>query len=276
MLLKIAAVIGVGMLVLLAVGWLGLRINAKSFEVTDAESADPGTVPVPDDLPEPVARYVEAAFGGEMPVIESALVQGNARLTFNGITFPGRFKFYHDAGAAYYHYIQLTWFGVPIITVNERYMDGVAIMDLPGDRIEDNPQTNAAAHLALWAESIWLPSILFVDDGVRWEAVDDTTAHMIVPGSAPEEVFTVHFDPATGLITEMSTMRYQNPASTERTLWINRVIKWQSFNGVMLPAVAELQWGNDDPWATWDVEAIRYNIDLSARFAQFGGDYQGR
>jgi hypothetical protein len=44
----------------------------------------------------------------------------------------------------------------------------------------------------------------------------------------------------------------------------------------MLPSVAELQWGNDDPWATWDVEAIRYNIDLSARFAQFGGDYQGR
>lgn len=273
---KIVSGIFAALLVLVGGAWLGTRFNFKGFDIPAQSGNDLGTVPPPADLPAPVARFVDVIFGDEIPVVESALVMGTADLTFAGITFPARFKFYYDAGRAYYHYIQLGWYGIPIITVNERYMDGVGMLDIPGSLIENDPNTNASANMGLWAEAIWVPSILFTDPRVRWEAVDDTTAHLIIPDAAPEEVFTVHFDPQTGLISEMRSMRYQNPDSTERTLWINRMLAWRDFDGVMIPNEAKLQWADAAPWATWHVEAVLLNVDVSERMARFGGgDYAG-
>ena len=65
--------------------------------------------------------------------------------------------------------------------VNEWYLDGKARMELPVGVIENEPKIDMAANLALWGEAIWLPSILITDPRVRWEAIDDTTARLIVP-----------------------------------------------------------------------------------------------
>jgi hypothetical protein len=261
-----------GLAALVGLAWLGTRVPIESFDSPAIQPRELVKVKPPTDLPAPVARYVKAAFGDEIPVIQSAIVQGKADLVFNGIPFPGRFKFYHDAGKAYYHYMQLGWFGQPIVTVNERYQDGIGIMDIPGSWVEDDPNTNAGANLGLWAESIWLPSVWFTDTRVRWEAVDDTTARLIVPAAAPEEAMTLRFDPQTGLIKELVAMRYQNPDSLTRTRWTDRILSWQNFNGILLPATADIQWGSDAPWVTWHVEQVFYNVDVSGRLAQFGSE----
>jgi hypothetical protein len=259
--------------VLVGVGWLGTKFDARRFDVPELETSDPGSMDVPANLPPPVARYTEVAFGEEVPVIESALIIGRADLTFNGITVPGRFKMYHDAGQAYYHYMQVAWFQIPVLTVHERFLDGVAFFDLPGSMIQDEPTVNAAANQGLWAESVWLPSIYFTDERVQWVAVDDQTAQLIVPEAAEVEIFTLRFDAETGLLTELSTYRYRDAGDTERLLWTNRMLEWGEFNGVMIPTLSETQWGDqDDPWAVWRVESVIYNLDVSARMAQFGGD----
>jgi hypothetical protein len=201
-------------------------------------------------------------------------VIGTAQATFNGISVAARFKFYHDAGNAYYHYIQVGWFGLPVAAINERYRDGVAILDIPGQHVEDSAEINAAANQGMWSEAIWLPSIWFADERVRWEAIDDTSARLIIPNATTEEAFTIQFDPQTGLISGMTTLRYRNPGDTERTLWTPFTQEWQEINGVMVPSVSSLQWGNDAPWVTWHVETVLYNIDVSRRLAQFGGDYE--
>ena len=268
----LAVVVGI-VVVLVGLGWLGTRVNLRSFAVPPLESRNLGTIPLPTDLPAPVARYAAAVFGEAIPIVESSLVIGTAQATFNGITLPARFKFYHESGRNYYHYIQAGWFGLPLATVNERYLDGIGILDIPGQYVENNAEVNAAANQGLWSEHIWSPSVWFTDPRIRWEAVDDNTARLIIPNAADEEVFTVRFDPDTHLITEMSTLRYRNPGDTARTPWTPRIHEWQAFNGVMVPSVSSLQWGNDAPWVTWRVEAVLYNVDVSARLAQFGGDY---
>jgi len=260
-------------LVVVVAAWLGTQFDARSFDLPEVETNDPIFVESPANLPPPVARYVDAAFGEEIPVIESALIVGRADLTFNGVTVPGRFKMYHDAGEAYYHYMQVAWFSIPVLTVHERFLDGSAVLDLPGNRVEDEPTIDAAANQGMWAESIWLPSIYFTDDRVQWVAVDDVTTRLIVPNAPEEESFTLRFDPETGLMTELSTYRYRDPGDTERLLWTNRMLEWGEFNGVMIPTVSETQWGDQDsPWAVWRVEAAIYNLDVSERMAQFGGD----
>jgi hypothetical protein len=42
--------------------------------------------------------------------------------------------------------------------------------------------------------------------------------------------------------------------------------------GLRVPGRAETQWHDDAPRATWEVEQVVLNVDVSARFLQFGGD----
>lgn len=271
MIIKVIGGLVVALFALVGLGWLGTRIDLPGFAAPADTAGELGSVEPPTGLPAPVARYVEAAFAGRIPLVTSAIITGRVDVRFNGIPFPARFKLYHEAGKAYYHYIQMGWFGLPVATVNERYLNGVGTMDIPGSFIDNDPSVNAAANLGLWAESIWLPSIWFTDGRVRWEAVDEHTARLILPDAAPEEAFTLRFDPATGLITSMDTLRYQNAGDVERLPWKNRVLAWEQHNGVMVPSLADIRWGDDPPWATWHVEHVRYNVDVAARLAHFGG-----
>lgn len=262
----VAGVVGTASL-----GWMGLRQAPKAFKLNYKAGEDKGTIPIPKGLPAPVKRYAEVVFDSAIPVIETAVVSGTARLRVNGVKMPARFKFYYRAGQAYYHFIQATWFGQPFLTVHEQYKDGVSIMDVMGNRTENDPNTNAAANLGLWAESIWLPSIFFTDSRVRWEAIDADTARLRVPYAAPEEGITITFDPETGLIDTMQADRYRQPNDKQRTPWTNRALKWETRGGMLIPVEADTRWKKERPWAVWNIQELRYNVDVSARFARFGG-----
>jgi hypothetical protein len=131
-----------GLAGLAVLAWSGIRVRPPRFESPNWNSPDLDSVRPPANLPAPVARYAKTVFGDSIPVVESALIVGRADLALNGIAFKGRFKFYHRAGSAYYHDIQLTWFGLPMIRVDEQYKDGQAITKLPGARIEKDQRTN--------------------------------------------------------------------------------------------------------------------------------------
>jgi hypothetical protein len=45
---------------------------------------------------------------------------------------PARFAAYPDAGKEYRHYIEATWFGLPIMKVNELFVDGKDASDFAG------------------------------------------------------------------------------------------------------------------------------------------------
>jgi hypothetical protein len=252
-----------GLAGLAAVGWAGIRVAPPRFEVPKANGRDRGSVEIPAALPAPVARYARATFGTSIPIVDTALITGRADLSLGGVSWMGRFRFVHRAGSAYQHDIQLTWFGLPLITVDERYEDGQAIMNLPGRRIEDDEKTNLAANLGLWAESIWLPSIWFTDDRTRWVAVDDTTATLIVPDAAAEEQFTITFDTGTALINEMRTLRWAESGHAARRRWTNTTLEWGARNGIRIPFVITTAWDDEKPWAVWSVDDVIYNLDVS-------------
>jgi hypothetical protein len=211
-----------------------------------------------------VERYYRVAVGEWVPVIQSAVLTGRARLRLFRLTFPARFRFTHEAGHGYQHYIECTWFGVPVLSINELYRDGNARLELPFGTVADEPQVDQAANLALWGEAIWFPSVLATDPRVRWEAIDETTARLVVPAGPAEDSFTVVFDSGTGLIRTMEAPRYRSARDKAKTPWRVELLGWQTFHGPQIPSSVALTWLDEStPWAVFTVEDVAYNVDVS-------------
>ena len=268
--MKILTILLIFVFVLLALTWLGLQVKPASLVPFPQEQSDIETIPLPDGLPTPVERYLRLIYGEQVPVINSAVVSGRATLRINGITMPGRFRFTHIAGQGYRHYIESTLFGFPIMKVNEHYLDGKGRLDLPFGVFEGQ-QINQAANLGLWAETMWMPSVFVTDPRVRWEAVDDETAVLVVPFGNEEQRILVRFDPDTGLLLLMETMRYRDAEGGNKILWLSEVREWQTINETLVPSTGAAIWLDEGtPWAIFNVEEIIYNVDVDDYIRSIG------
>lgn len=256
-----------GILVALAViFWLGLRIKPAPFPAYPEPTGDLPRVPLREGLPTPVRRFYEVISGKQLPLIHSAVFGGRGQLRFMGITFPARWRFIHDAGRGYRHHIELTVWGIPVLTVHETFLDGHFRMVLPMGTEEGQPRSDLAANLGLWGESLFLPSIFVTDPRVRWEAIDAEHAQLIVPfgDDGQTDSFTVTFDPVSGLITALEAMRFQQPTDTEKQPWRLEPQDWTRIEGMLIPQQAAVTWVWDgSPWLTVTAEEIVYNIDVS-------------
>lgn len=251
----------IGLIVLVVVG---LQIKPRPLSPYDGEGGEIETMPLPAGLPAPVARFYRTIYGNDVPVITSAVISGRGPLRVNGITFPSRFRFTHQAGQGYRHYIEATIFGLPLLKVNERYVDGESLFEMPFGTIENDPNTNQGANLALWAEAVWYPSVWVTDPDVRWEPIDDETAVLVVPFGEEEQHLVARFDPETGRLRLMSSMRYKGAESVSKTLWLNEAKAWDAFDGQMAVSKGAVTWFDEGtPWAIFDVEEIVLNSDVS-------------
>jgi hypothetical protein len=249
---------------ILGLGWLGLQVRPAPFATVPRKLVPPETIRLPAGLPAPVERFYRQVYGDSVPVIKTAVISGRGTMRpVGGISFPARFRFTHQAGQSYRHYFETTFFGLPLMRVNEYYVGGTGRMELPWG-VDQGEQIDQGANLSMWAETLMsLPAVLLTDPRVRWEPVDGAIAVLVVPFGAAEERLVVRFDPATGRPWLFESMRYKS-ASGAKTLWLNESRGWARLGDYTLPTVGSATWGDDgSPWLVFTIEDLAYNVDTS-------------
>jgi hypothetical protein len=246
--------------------WLGFQIQPKLFPVNKQETTQEQAQPVPENLPEPVARYFKKCLGDSFQPVTSALVVGRPRARLSGIRVPMRYRSAYLPGSGFARQLQITWFGLPVINGRESFIHGQAKTRIGKRESEASEKLDQSANLLLWAESVWMPSALLTDDRLRWEKVDDYTVHLSVPFGEEEDRFLVSFDEESDLIKSMSAMRYKDVESDKR-LWKVEYQAWDEINGQLLPRELVMCWEDaPTPSMIWILEDIHYNLDVSAYF----------
>ncbi|RPI21487.1 MAG: hypothetical protein EHM70_25040 [Chloroflexota bacterium] len=259
----IAIIIGIVIFLVLLLR-LGVLIQPTPFPAYPGRSAVLETVPLPEGLPAPVERFYHQTYGDEIPVIHSAVISGRATLNINGITLPSRFRFTHEAGKGYRHYFESTLFGLPLMKVNEHYLDGKGRLDLSILGVSEGPKIDQAANLGMWAEYGMFPSIWVTDPRVRWEPVDEETALLRIPYGEEEQTFVARFDSDSGMLRYLEVMRYRDADSVSKILWIAESVEYTTVDGDRLMTKGSATWlDQGKPWATFTAEDIVYNVDVS-------------
>jgi hypothetical protein len=106
---------------------------------------------------------------------------------------------------------------------------------------------------------------------VRCDAIDATTAHLIVPFGQAEDSSTVAFDERTGLIRSMESLRYRAPTDEARIPERFEPLGWRTFHGIRIPSSGALTWlDRGTPWLVMTIEEVAYNVDVSERIRSRG------
>jgi hypothetical protein len=275
--MKIVYVIILIIVVLIVTAWLGLQVKPKPFAFPDLKEGPVAAVPLPTGLPEPVDRFYRTVYGDQLPVIKTVVITGRARIKPFGIWLPARFVFVHSAGKDYRHYFEAMIFGIPFLKINEGIISGRSFFESPMGNINNDPNTNQGANLALWAEAIWFPSIWVTDPRTRWQAVDDNTALLFVPYEKETENFLVRFNPQTHLVDLMESMRYRDAGEGKhKILWIARNVGEAMFPGTKINSEGSATWlDQGTPWAYFTAVEMKYNVD-SADYIRRRGSVPSR
>lgn len=254
-----------GLVAVAGLGWAGLQVSPSNLPPPVDAPRDLGRVEIPAGLPAPVRRYFQVALGQPAPRIDSLVVYGRARANF-GLWLPLRYRLVHRPGYDFERYMEVTWFGRPILKAIDRYVGGVG-MTGPLGRAATGPAIDQGANLILWAEAPLMPSLWLTDSRIRWEAIDETTVRLIFPYGQAEDELTVHFDAESGLVDRLTALRYRDEASGKLP-WRVDFLAWQSVNGAKLPARIAVTWEDQGaPWSYWDLEHVYWNVDISEMLA---------
>lgn len=207
-------------------------------------------------LPPPVVRYFEFALTPGQPLVRHARV-----------TQAGTFALRRDAWSPF---TAVEEFAVwppgfvwdasirmgPLLSIRVRdsYIGGEGAMQGAVAGVvsivhqRGTPEMAGGALLRYLAEGAWLPTALLPSAGVRWEAVDDSTARATLTDATTTVSMDVRFGPE-GEIARIAAQRYRDvDGKAVLTPWAGSFRAYTRIDGMMVPLESEVGWVLPDGW----------------------------
>ncbi|MBV9881024.1 MAG: hypothetical protein JO180_11040 [Gemmatirosa sp.] len=203
-----------------------------------------------DALPAPVARYFAFALTAGGTLVRRARIEQEGELA----TSPGAWKPFTATQHVSVSPPGFVWDArvrmMPLVAayVRDGYVDGAGTMRgaLAGVvPLVDQGGTRAMAVASLQrylAEAPWTPPALLPSAGVRWEAIDDTTARATLVDRGVTASVDFHFgarDEIVGTTAERPRDVHGTPLLTP---WVGRFGDYVRIDGMMVPREGEVAW----------------------------------
>jgi hypothetical protein len=102
------------------------------------------------------------------------------------------------------------------------------------------PETNRGELLRFFAEAPWYPTALLPSQGVRWEAIDDTSAHATLTDGATTVSLVFQFNTEGAIATMRAEARYRDKLTVMP--WGGRFWDYSVRNGMLIPLEGEVGW----------------------------------
>jgi hypothetical protein len=138
--------------------------------------------------------------------------------------------------------------GVPV-HIHDAYIAGNGLLRgavfglIPVVNMEDSPELARGELLRFFAESAWYPTALLPSQGVRWQAIDDSSARATLTDGAISVTLTFRFQPDGPIDTMRAESRGRAVGGvTVATPWQGRFWNYEMHDGMQVPMEGEVAW----------------------------------
>jgi hypothetical protein len=102
------------------------------------------------------------------------------------------------------------------------------------------PENNQGELLRFFAETTWYPTALLPSQGVRWEAIDDTSARATLMDGSTTVSLVFQFNAEGAIATIRAEARYRDKLTAMP--WCGRFWNYSVRNGMLIPLEGEVGW----------------------------------
>jgi hypothetical protein len=102
------------------------------------------------------------------------------------------------------------------------------------------PENNQGELLRFLAEATWYPTALLPSQGVRWDAIDDTSARATLTDGATTVSLVFQFNAEGAIATMRAEARYRDKLTAMP--WCGRFWEYSVRNGMLIPLEGEVGW----------------------------------
>lgn len=229
-------------------------------------TGSPAALRALDPTPPCVARFVDLAAEACSGPFATVALETTAWMRRPGLPpIPLAIHMAHRLGEAFVHDIRIGRGSLSVRFGLDAFVDGRGAMRI-GRSVRLGPTYDRGALIAMWGEALTFPSAWLDRTDVRWEAVDDATARLVVPSERGDVPITVAFDPATGLPDMCLAERHKGDGPL--TPWAGVWRDWRIADGVLAPRRLVVRWLDEaDPWLAITVRSIALDAPVDAELA---------
>ena len=261
----------------IAARWRGRTADIRSRMLAARLPITPATYDAAEvaDLPPPVRRYFRAVLKDGQPIVcgvrlsqEGQFRMGDAASAWRPFKATQVFTT-RPPGFDWDARIRMAP-GLPAY-VHDTYASGVGSLRaqvlglFTVAEVRGTPASAQGELLRYFAEAAWYPTALLPSQGVRWEAMDDSTARAILTDGATTVSLEFGFDPGELITSLRAASRYRGDKEgvPEFAPWHVRFWAYEVREGMQIPMQGEVAWEMPAgllPYCRVHIERIAYEF----------------